>query len=247
MMCKLLILSVLAALPLVGCGSSDSGGATGTGGATATGGSTGTGGATATGGSTGTGGATATGGSTGTGGMAGSATPPVPTIGAQIDRMGRPAINTALTAPFNPDADKQGAFKDKYNAAAQDKWSADYKSAIAGNLAILDSLDTKCGNQFAAGAEAKKGRYDALAGVLADDQLYVNSDGKMCTVYLAVEANATNIIANADCGGRTPMMDVIDVSYSVLAIGALKGVDDGVAADDATHSLTDFPFLAPAK
>ena len=38
--------------------------------------------------------------------------------------------------------------------------------------------------------------------------------------------------------------DTIDTTYSVLAIGALTGVGDGIAKDaDGLASLTAFPFL----
>ncbi len=58
-----------------------------------------------------------------------------------------------------------------------------------------------------------------------------------------VAGNAVGI-TNDDCGGRTPLEDTIDVTYSVLAIGALTGVTDGVPVDaDGTASLTAFPYL----
>ncbi len=66
---------------------------------------------------------------------------------------------------------------------------------------------------------------------------------KSCNQYLAVEANAIGI-ANTDCGGRTPLENTIDVTYSVVAVGALSGVTNGVTSDaDGTASLTVFPFL----
>ena len=171
-----------------------------------------------------------------------------PTLGAQIDRMGRPGVNTALTDPFNLNASMKGAAQDAYNAAgAPSQWSASFAPRIAANLAILDSLDTVCGNQLLAGPSAASGRYNTLATVLSDDQLYVNSGSGTCTTYLAVEANAVGI-ANTDCGGRTPIVDVIDRTYSVLALGALSGVTDGIAADaDGGHSTTAFPFLRRAN
>ena len=71
----------------------------------------------------------------------------------------------------------------------------------------------------------------------------MNTASGTCSQYLAVEANAVGI-ANNDCGGRTPLEDTIDTTYSVLAAGALSGVADGIAADaDGTASLTAFPFL----
>jgi hypothetical protein len=170
--------------------------------------------------------------------------PPPPALGPQMDRMGRPAVNTALNHTFDSDAVATQAAKDAWNQNDdRSTWVATFGEEIEANLAILDSLDTNCGNQLLAGATVDDERYDTLASVLADDQLYVNSASGTCTVYLAVEGNAIGI-PNNDCGGRTPGYDVIATTYSVLAVGALSGVDDGVAADDATTSTSEFPFLA---
>jgi hypothetical protein len=175
--------------------------------------------------------------------------PPAINLGQQIDRMGRAGVNTATTAPFfretvEEEQQAHDAVSDAYNSASDpSKWNDLFGERIAGNIAILDSLDTVCGNQLLAGDDAVAGRYDALAGVLADDQLYVNTDSGTCQQYLAVEGNAVGI-PNTDCGGRTPLEDTIDVTYSVLAIGALTGVDDGIPKDaDGTASLTAFPYL----
>lgn len=169
--------------------------------------------------------------------------PSPPTLGVQIERKGRPAINTAVVDPFNGDSANHGFIQDGYNASDDPSQWAQFAPRMAGNLAILDSLDTVCGNQLLAGPTASAGRYNALAGVLADDQLYVNAASGSCQQYLAVEANAVGI-RNNDCGGRTPLHDTVDVSYSVLAAGALSGVGDGVANDaDGAASLTQFPFF----
>ncbi len=169
--------------------------------------------------------------------------PAVPTLGAMIDRMGRPAINTALNNTFAADTTAAGTAKDNYNKAAVTAWSGN-STEFAKNLAILDSLDTNCGNQLLAGTTATAGRYNTLAGVLADDKLYVNTASSTCTQYLAVEANAVNVVPNSDCGGRTLTYDTIDTSYSVLAIGALTGVGDDIGSDtDGAQSNTAFPFL----
>jgi uncharacterized protein DUF4331 len=163
---------------------------------------------------------------------------------AQIDRMGRAGVNTALTDPFDLDEERHGMIQDEYNGATDPaQWASMFSGEIAGNLAILDSLDTVCGNQLLAGPSAVAGRYNTLAGILADDELYVNTASGTCNQYLAVEANAVGI-TNNDCGGRTPLEDTIDTTYSLLAIGALSGVTDGIAADaDGTASLTTFPYL----
>lgn len=171
-----------------------------------------------------------------------SASPPV--LGRQIDRMGRSAINTAVVDPFFSDPAAHGRVQDDYNAAqASEAWAAMFADRMATNLAILDALDTVCGNQLLAGDQPVAGRYDGLAGVLADDRLFVNTDSGSCQQYLAVEGDALGI-TNDDCGGRTPLHDTVDVSYSVLAIGALTGVGDGIASDaNGAASLSAFPFL----
>ena len=133
--------------------------------------------------------------------------------------------------------------EDAYNADSDAAgWSAEYTTLFAANLAILDALDSDCGNQLF--ADASQPRYGTLASVLADDRLYVNLASTSCTTYLAVEANATGIIPNSDCGGRTPLYDVIDTTYSVVALGTVSGFGDTVDSDgDSTPSLTTFPFL----
>lgn len=176
----------------------------------------------------------------------GGCAPEVPAVGLQIERMGRPAINTALIGPFlDPGGGgARGALQDTYNADQHpENWVGNFAAEIASNLAIYDGLDTNCGNQLLAGAAAEAGRYDTLAAVLADDQLYVNTASGVCQMYLAVEANAVGI-PNSDCGGRTPLYDTIDVSYSVLAAGVLSGIGDGIAMDsDGTASASEFPFF----
>src|SRR6185369_16750954 len=74
--------------------------------------------------------------------MAASSNPTPPTLGAQIDRMGRPAINTALTNPFDIVAGMTvDQVKDAYNAeGAEAMWASKFAKNIATNLAILDGL-----------------------------------------------------------------------------------------------------------
>src|SRR5258706_15813870 len=118
--------------------------------------------------------------------------PPTIRLDRQIDRMGRAGVNTATTAPFfresvEAEQSMHDDVSDAYNSASDPaKWVSLFGQRIAGNIAILDSLDTVCGNQLLAGSTASAGRYDALAGVLADDQLYVNTSSSSCQQYLAV-------------------------------------------------------------
>ncbi|MEM9487900.1 MAG: hypothetical protein AAGC55_02085 [Myxococcota bacterium] len=190
--------------------------------------------------------------------------PAVPTLGTQSDRMGRPAIATALQARFD-DVFKQDqdAALDAYNQDGDVAgWSTAYSGADGGfrsHIAIFDSLDTAtlagdgCGNEGnlladleLAGGEA---RYQVFATVLADDRLYVDSGEGSCPDlgYLAVEARFIGLPLDG-CGGRTPTMDVIDVSYTALATGLAGGnplaVGDGIGEDpDGPTDNNTFPFL----
>ncbi len=174
--------------------------------------------------------------------------PARPALGDQIDRMGRPAINTALTDPFNFDK-MHDAVQDDYNKNGDPStWATKYAGKIAGNLAILDVLDGKCGNQalyntMAGGANFSAAGYSTLAGVLAGDELLVQTGQGTCKQYLAAELSVITAMPVPDCGGRAPTYDVIDWSYGVLS-GAGKPVSDGVNADsDGSPNDTTFPFL----
>lgn len=181
--------------------------------------------------------------------------PPKPAIGAtQIDRMGRAAVNTALINPFGTAAGKtSGQSKDEYNANTDAAtWATAFAPQIQTNLAIFDALDGTCGNQVLAGATLNATRYSTLAGVLADDRLYVRTDKTTCAAYLGVETDAVGLTTSGDCGGRTPVEDTIKETYSLLVIGQLTGVTDGLptigntglgAEGDGFPSTTTFPFL----
>lgn len=164
-----------------------------------------------------------------------------PPLGTRIlDRVGRAAVNTALIGVIAPRGEKDAA-QQQYNVTPREGWSG-HAGEIAANLAVYDALDGTCGNQLLAGPDAVPGRYDVLAGVLADDRLFLNTSYGACSQYLAVELAATQIAPNQDCGGRTPRYDVIDVTYSALAAGAVSGVPDGIDADPAPL-LEAFPFF----
>jgi hypothetical protein len=193
------------------------------------------------------------------GGDAGDAGfPAPPALGTQIDRLGRPAVNTAGNNVFEADAAVSGPAKDGYNANSDPStWVATYTGEAAKNVAIFDSMDTVCGNQFLAvtpdgGLGTAAGTYNTLAGVLADDRLYTDTSATTCACaapggYLAVEGAATGLVPNTDCGGRRLDCDVMDKTYSILTIGALSGVTDGIGADTSKTGGTTFPYLAPAK
>jgi hypothetical protein len=184
--------------------------------------------------------------------------PPPPTLGAQIDRFGRPAINTALNHSFDPNATTAGMAKDIYNADTDaGGWVAAYSPEFQANLAILDSLDTTdagngCGNQPFANNDAGAARYATLGGVLAADKLWINTAATACSQYLAVELMATGVLPAPDggpgeCGGRKLTYDVIQTTYSIAAGVGLSGFGSGVSAVQAKVSGTTFPYLAPPQ
>ena len=164
----------------------------------------------------------------------------------QIDRMGRPLTGNALMAPLADDG-VSDELKERYNAARPADW-AQFRRPIQQTLGLYDGFDGACGNQVLADASAAPAqRYSALAALLADDRLWVNSASASCTQFFAVELAhlAGHTSLNDDCGGRTPNYDAVDVYRSLLATGGVVGIDDGVARDEKTHSTATFPFLAP--
>jgi len=230
-------LGVFAATFAVGCDDS-----TGTGGAG--GGTT----ASTSGSSmnTTTGSSTTTTGSNMSSSSSGMMNPPPPALGAQIDRMGRPAINTALNHAFDPTMATKDAAKDQWNGnGTLSNWVTTFSPEVQKNLAIIDGVDTICGNQLGAGPTATAGRYKTIGDVLAMDRLWVNTAATSSNIYLAVEANALMAVPNMDGGGRTLPMDVIDSSYTIIATGKLDGsITDGVVAVPAEVNGATFPYLA---
>lgn len=143
-------------------------------------------------------------------------------INGQVDRVGRPAINTALIDLLT----STGA-KDRYNAASDPStWATMFQQQMADTLAALDTLDGTTGNALLDAA--------TLASVLVNDVLLIDTSIANCDAYLAVELGVTD-----QCGGRTLERDVIDDTLSAV-VG--PGVGDGVDNDSAF--LATFPFLA---
>ena len=199
--------------------------------------------------------------------------PATPTLGTQIDRMGRPAINTALNATFFDAADPAKAKKDAYNAADDAaSWATTEVATgttivaeFSKNLAVLDIVDkgvirtppdlplAGCGNSALYSGPPSPMSYASLATVLADDQLFVDTSKSSCGFYLSLEVEAATggTVIHSQCGGRTLSHDVIDVSYSLLAAG-LQGFGADfvprITDDVPVHSDVDdatFPFLGP--
>lgn len=146
--------------------------------------------------------------------------------GGQIDRMGRPGVNTVLINLLPPSNE---ALKDAYNQAESiESWSQ-FTAEIETNLGALDTLDGATGNTVLPPA--------ALAPVLADDRLIVDVSKPLCDAYLAVELGVAD-----QCGGRTLQRDVIDDTLGAI-VG--PGVSDNVAFDSPLRE--DFPFIGAAN
>jgi hypothetical protein len=158
-------------------------------------------------------------------------------VDVQLDRVGRPAITTALVGTFEATS---VADKDAYNADSNVAgWAAAWTDKIAFSVGILDGVDEVCGNSFAYDGTTY---YAPLGGVLADDRLILSFAATNGPGYLGYEANGND---GDYAGGRTLTDDVVDTSYTVLS-GAT--VTDGVDADeDEGEILADFPYLPPVQ
>lgn len=206
------------------------------------------------------------------GSLDGAPIPTPPALGAQLDRMGRPLIGTALIGVFAP-AQDQAAMRDAYNRAPDPvAWpttmiatGATIQAEMEHNLAVFDAFDigttitnARCGNAVVYQPPASPSSYRETAKLFADDELFVDTAFTSCPIYLALEMQyATPGVGtkpHITCGGRTPSHDVIDLTYSMLAAGR-SGVDpttsDGAPAlHDGVAAHTDikesaFPFLGP--
>jgi len=165
--------------------------------------------------------------------------------GRQIDRAGRPLTGNALLGTIASD-EEGDALKEQYNAATPATGSQ-FVEEISKGLALYDSFDGACGNQWLIQKHASSSsRYHALAALLADDRLWVNTAATQCTQLFAVELLALSREQRwrNDCGGRTPNYNAVNIYRSLLANGTTQGVDDGVTRDELTHSADIFPFLA---
>ncbi|HEX8107249.1 MAG TPA: hypothetical protein VF516_05940 [Kofleriaceae bacterium] len=197
--------------------------------------------------------------------------PPPPVLGAQIDRMGRPLIGTALIGTFKSPSD-QAMIRDAYNHASDPAtWATTtistnvtIETEMETNLAVFDAFDIAdtdiagagCGNAVRYQVGPGMSPYRLAADLFADDELYVDTAFTTCSIYLALEMQfaTANGRLHTTCGGRMPSHDVVDITYSMLAAGR-DGIDptssdgapkihDGVAAHTDIKE-TVFPFLGP--
>jgi hypothetical protein len=166
------------------------------------------------------------------------------TAKGRVDRMGRPLTGNALLATLGPE-EVSDAMKERYNRATP-ATSDEFVGEIEKTLGLYDGFDGRCGNGWLADDQAGASRYLALAALLADDRLWVNSTSGTCAALFAVERAALSGRRElaGDCGGRAPSYDAVDVYRSLLVDGAATGVSDGVDRDEIAPSDAVFPFLA---
>lgn len=198
------------------------------------------------------------------------APPTPPTIGAQLDRMGRPGVADALIAAFASSGANPGAQKDAYNQASDPttwrttalRTNITVNDELKANLAVWDAIDNGlstgtstlagCGNALRYVGPPNAQTYSDAAALFGDDEILIDSARTSCTYYLALEleyaTKATYLHDN--CGGRTLQYDAYDVALSVLAAGEL-GLDvtnqfaPRIRSTLAPHTdlKTSFPFL----
>jgi hypothetical protein len=162
----------------------------------------------------------------------------------QLNRVGRPLTKNALLG-LNAADEVGDRLKEQWNAATPSR-SAQFIPEIQKGLALYDGFDGVCGNQLLAKNEVASTRYHALAVLITDDRLWVNSASASCTQFFAVELArlAEQHALLNDCGGRTPNYNASNVWRSLLVKGTTSGVDDGLDHDEHEPSATAFPFLA---
>ncbi len=111
--------------------------------------------------------------------------PAAPALGTQIDRIGRPAVNTLLNHGFDPTA-AAGSAKDAYNAdtGSGSGWVAAWRGAFATSLGVVDALDTGfCGNGICEVGEFGTGAVGTPVGAVlctADCTDALVGTGKAC-------------------------------------------------------------------
>jgi hypothetical protein len=164
----------------------------------------------------------------------------------RIDRAARPLTGNALLGTIASDAE-QDRMKEAYNAATPTEGEP-FVAEIEKGLALYDGFDGRCGDQLLASSKIETRRYLAMARLLADDRLWVNSRARTCTQLFAVELAAlAGRPTGSDCGGRAPSYSAVNVYRSLLVDGTNTSISDGLSRDEQVVSDGAFPFLSPVK
>jgi hypothetical protein len=146
------------------------------------------------------------------------------TVGSQqIDRMGRPAINTVFIPnnPLPPDrtSDGKASKKDTFNVSAPREDQANFRSEVVDTLTVLYSLNDGAGDDKSDDA----GRISGLADVLLPD-------------ILTFDTSKSDGFLN----GRRLADDVIDAELGLITEGLVS--TDCVSDNDRAFRAS-FPYL----
>ena len=141
--------------------------------------------------------------------------------GAQVDRMGRPAIATVFIPnnPFEP-VGTEPSLKNTYNHSLPSEDRAQFRGEVVDTLTLLFSLNDRAGDD----KSDDPAKINQLADVILPDIL---------TFDTSSSAGFLN--------GRRPADDVIDAELGLVTEGAAK--TDCVSSND-TPFPTGFPYLA---
>jgi hypothetical protein len=149
----------------------------------------------------------------------------------QVDRMGRPAINTVFNGLLLPSSsDYNGLEKDAFNFQRPSKDRATTTDNVE---TVLNAI----GNVLTANAQTaySAGEVSAIAGVLLPDELSITLGSS------AGFASGTSL-ATLALNGRKLADDVIDAEFALLTNFVIT-TGDGVGANDKAFS-SSFPYLA---
>jgi Domain of unknown function (DUF4331) len=140
----------------------------------------------------------------------------------QIDRMGRPAVNTVFV-PSNPFEKDEKSAKNTFNASQPKNDKAKFRAEVVDTLQTLFSLNDGAGDNK------------------ADDQMKING---LADVLLPDILTFDTAKSDGFLNGRRLADDVIDAELNLITEGAVK--TDCVSKNDRAFRAS-FPYLATPR
>ena len=140
----------------------------------------------------------------------------------QIDRMGRPAVNTVFV-PSNPFEKDEKSAKNQFNASQPKNDQAKFRAEVVDTLQTLFSLNDGAGDNK------------------ADDQMKING---LADVLLPDILTFDTAKSDGFLNGRRLADDVIDAELNLITEGAVK--TDCVSKNDRAFRAS-FPYLATPR
>jgi hypothetical protein len=137
----------------------------------------------------------------------------------QIDRMGRPAVNTVFV-PSNPFEKDEKSGKNSFNASQPKNDKAKFRAEVVDTLQVLHSLNDNAGDNK------------------ADDQMKITG---LADVLLPDILTFDTAKSDGFLNGRRLADDVIDAELNLVTEGAVK--TDCVSKNDRAFRAS-FPYLA---